>query len=255
MPSNPPDETAAVGRTPGASHQRWAQPPSWPAAGCISRTGFADGQTSEAAYDAPGFGALFGDAELVDVVWRDHVLADDEAILNELGGGPAWLFVRRPLPPPRRRRRRTGGARPRAACSARRRARCGCSARCRTSPTSRRSARRCAASARRSTSTTHRRFAPRWDVRGDSRRRPYPPAARRHPGGHDLLVRRGTLPCTLRTARWRRRSSSGYGAGESIDVEYRMVGFDGVTRWVWVRCAVRETLADGTRILTASPRT
>ena len=38
-------------------------------------------------------------------------------------------------------------------------------------------------------------------------------------------------------------------AGESIDVEYRMVGFDGMTRWVWVRCAVRETLADGTRIL------
>ena len=38
-------------------------------------------------------------------------------------------------------------------------------------------------------------------------------------------------------------------AGEPVDVEYRMVGFDGVTRWIWVRCAVRETLADGTRIL------
>ena len=38
-------------------------------------------------------------------------------------------------------------------------------------------------------------------------------------------------------------------AGEAVDVEYRMVGFDGVTRWIWVRCAVRETLADGTLIL------
>ena len=38
-------------------------------------------------------------------------------------------------------------------------------------------------------------------------------------------------------------------AGESVDVEYRLVGFDGITRWVWVRCAVRETLADGTLIL------
>ena len=38
-------------------------------------------------------------------------------------------------------------------------------------------------------------------------------------------------------------------AGEPVDVEYRLVGFDGITRWMWVRCAVRETRADGTLIL------
>ena len=37
-----------------------------------------------AAYDAPGFGALFGDTELEEIVWRDHVDPEDEAILSEL---------------------------------------------------------------------------------------------------------------------------------------------------------------------------
>ena len=55
--------------------------------------------------------------------------------------------------------------------------------------------------------------------------------------------------CIPTTGRSHRRWSSELRAGEPIDVEYRMVGFDGVTRWIWVRCAVRETLADGTRIL------
>ncbi len=44
---------------------------------------FGDG-TVRSAYDAPGFGALFGDPDLEEIAWRDHVLAEDEAILNGL---------------------------------------------------------------------------------------------------------------------------------------------------------------------------
>ena len=73
---------------------------------------FTDG-TVRSAYDAPGFGALFGDPDLEEIIWRDHVLAEDEEILHGLATVVPGDRVRRALPAARRRRRGARGARPR----------------------------------------------------------------------------------------------------------------------------------------------
>jgi len=38
-------------------------------------------------------------------------------------------------------------------------------------------------------------------------------------------------------------------AGLATEIEYRLVGFDGVTRWVWERCVPREHRADGIMVV------
>jgi diguanylate cyclase (GGDEF)-like protein len=208
---------------------------------------FPDGRVV-AVYDAVGFGALFGDPSLTDVVWREHVLADDEAILAGLGAlrpGDAFDV---------RYRRRGVDGRVRVV--------------------------RDRGRAIETAAGAVRVFGAAIDVTGETEMRAtvqrigetideYYFTDELRPDGtyepifatsaiHRLL---GGIPDGLTYGEaWHaavhpddRALAASLAprlrAGEPVDVEYRLVGFDGVTRWVWVRCAVRETLADGTRIL------
>jgi diguanylate cyclase (GGDEF)-like protein len=246
VPSNPPDDALQSDELQelltllGAAAQL---------AGCwlYVEDRFPDG-TVRAAYDAPGYGALFGAPERDDIVWRDHVHPEDESILNGLAEAkPGDSFDVR-----YRLRGVDGGLR-----VVRDRGR-----------------------VQRTPAGAVRVFGTAQDVTDDHEIR----ETVRRIGETideyyftDELRPDGTYEPLFATAAIHRLlggipEGMTYGeawhaavhpddraltaslvdrlrAGESIDVEYRMVGFDGVTRWIWVRCAVRETLADGTRIL------
>ena len=246
MPSNPPDDC----RQPDELHELLtllgaaAQ-----LAGCwlYVEDRFPDG-TARSAYDAPGYGALFGDPDLREILWRDHVLADDEAILTGLANvKPGDEFdvryrlrgvddVVRVVRDRGRVHVTPGGA-----------VRVWGTVQDITDEQEIRE-------------TVHRI--------GDTIDECYFTDELRPDGTYEVIFATaaidrllGGVPAGMSYGEaWhaavhpddRAIASSLVGrlrADEPVDVEYRMVGFDGVIRWIWVRCAVRETLADGTRIL------
>ncbi|MDX6376003.1 MAG: hypothetical protein QOE98_306 [Gaiellaceae bacterium] len=208
---------------------------------------FDDG-TVRSAYDAPGFGALFGDPDLQEIVWRDHVLAEDESILSGLASvKPGDEFD------VRYRLRGVDGV----VRVVRDRGR----------------VHRTAAGAVRVWGTAQD-VTDEHEIRETVRRigetidEYYFTDELRPDGTYEPLFATAAIDRLLGGI----PEGMTYGeawhaavhpddrafaaslverlrAGESVDVEYRMIGFDGVTRWIWVRCAVRETLSDGTRIL------
>ena len=75
---------------------------------------------------------------------------------------------------------------------------------------------------------------PRGALPGPRRR---PPARRRRARPRD--GRTGTPPCTPTTAPPTTRSTPALGRGEDGEVKYRLIGADGITRWVHDRAACR----------------
>ena len=96
------------------------------------------------------------------------------------------------------------------------------------------------------TQPARRRRRARLRRAGAARRRPPgavpgpgrgPPARRRRARPGDGELGRGA--CTRTTARRTTSSTAALAAGEDADVEYRLIGADGITRWVHDRAATR----------------
>ena len=251
VPSNPPDDSRQPDELQelltllGAAAQL---------AGCwlYVEDRFSDG-TVRSAYDAPGFGALFGDPTSRRSLARPRAgrgRGDPERPRHRR----ARRSLRRALPAARGRRRRARGARPRPRPPHRGRRRAGVGTV--QDITDEHEMPRDGAPHRRDDRRVllHRRAAPRRHLRAHLRDQRDRPSARRHPGGNDLRrgLARGDPP---RRPGAGRVADGPLRAGEQVDVEYRMVGFDGVTRWIWVRCAVRETSPTARASSTASRRT
>ena len=246
MPSKPPDESRQPDELSellsllGAAAQL---------AGCwlYVEDRFDDG-TVRSAYDAPGFGALFGDPDLEEITWRDHVLAEDEEILNSLavvapGDSFDVRYRLRGVDGVVRVMRDRGRVHLTAAGAVR-------------------------------VWGTVRNITDKHEIRetvariGETIDEYYFTDELRPDGTYETIFATsaidrllGGIPAGMTYGQaWHAavhpddRALAGslvdqLRAGESVDVEYRMLGFDGVTRWIWVRCAVRETQPDGTRIL------